>query len=160
MVRLNIPSAVLPVLQFPIYSKLVSEQSLIFLKVSGVERPSGEAVNPARNEDVSPRGDETCIFSPLALLHFYEGISMRKLAPEQVSYWDDFFISYRVYIMTGSFHISLLKGTLHVDKVHLRFKIANITDALPVYQRLRLRLPAERLHTETCQETWSFFGFT
>ena len=34
--------------------------------------------------------------------------------------------------MTGSFHISLLKGTLHVDKIHLRFKIANITDALPV----------------------------
>ena len=57
---------------------------------------------------------------------------MRKLAPEQVSYWDDFFISYRVYIMTGSFHISLLEGTLHVDKIHLRFKIANITHALPV----------------------------
>ena len=119
MVRLNIPSAVLPVLQFPIYSKLVSEQSLIFLKVSGLERPSGEAVSPARNEGVSPRGDETCIFSPLALLLFYEGISMRKLAPEQVSYWDDFFISYRVYIMTGSFHISLFEGTLHVDKIHV-----------------------------------------
>ena len=28
-----------------------------------------------------------------------------------------FLISYRVYIMTGSFHISLFEGTLHVDKV-------------------------------------------
>ena len=52
---------------------------------------------------------------------------MRKLAPVRVSYRDDFFISYRVYIMTGSFHISLFEGTLHVDKVHVRFKIADIT---------------------------------
>ena len=42
------------------------------------------------------------------------------------------FISYRVYIMTGSFHISLFEGTLHVDKIHVWFKIANITHALPV----------------------------
>ena len=52
---------------------------------------------------------------------------MRKLAPVRVSYRDDFFISYRVYIMTGSFHISLFEGTLHVDKLLVRFKIANIT---------------------------------
>ena len=57
---------------------------------------------------------------------------MRKLAPARVSYRDDFFISYRVYIMTGSFHISLFEGTLHVDKIHVWFKIANITHALPV----------------------------
>ena len=42
------------------------------------------------------------------------------------------FISYRVYMITGSFHISLFEGTLHVDKIHIRFKIANITHALPV----------------------------
>ena len=52
---------------------------------------------------------------------------MRKLTPARVSYRDDFFISYHVYIMTGSFHISLFEGTLHVDKIHIRFKIANIT---------------------------------
>ena len=57
---------------------------------------------------------------------------MRKLAPARVSYWDDFLISYRVYITTGSFHISLFKGTFHVDKIHLWFKIAHITHALPV----------------------------
>ena len=57
---------------------------------------------------------------------------MRKLAPARVSYRDDFFISYRVYIMTGSFHISLFEGTLHVDKIHVRFTIAKITHALPV----------------------------
>ena len=56
---------------------------------------------------------------------------MRKLAPARVTYRDDFLISYRVYIMTGSFHISLL-GTLHVDKIHLWFKIVNITHARPV----------------------------
>ena len=36
---------------------------------------------------------------------------MRKLAPARVSYRDYFFlISYRVYMMTGSFHISLLSS--------------------------------------------------
>ena len=57
---------------------------------------------------------------------------MRKLAPGQVSYRDDFLISFYVYMMTGSFHISLCEGTLHVNKIHVRFKIANITHALPV----------------------------
>ena len=75
---------------------------------------------------------------------------MRKLAPARVSYRDDSFISYRVYMMTGSFHISLFEGTLHVDKIHVRFKIANITHVLPV------PVPADRFHTETCGR----FAFT
>ena len=37
------------------------------------------------------------------------GVYMRKLAPARVSHWDDFLISYRVYMMTGSFHILLFK---------------------------------------------------
>ena len=44
---------------------------------------------------------------------------MRKLAPVRVSYQDDLLISYRVCMMTGSFHISLSEGTLHVDKIHV-----------------------------------------
>ena len=60
------------------------------------------------------------------------GVYMWKLAPGQVSYRDDFLISFYVYMMTGSFHISLCEGTLHVNKIHVRFKIANITHALPV----------------------------
>ena len=57
---------------------------------------------------------------------------MRKLTPARVSYRDDFLILYRVYIMTESFHISLFEGTLHVDKIQVWFKIANITRALPI----------------------------
>ena len=57
---------------------------------------------------------------------------MRKLAPARILYLDDFFISYRVYILTWSFHISLFEGTLYVEKIHVSFKIANITHALPV----------------------------
>ena len=40
-------------------------------------------------------------------------------------------------MMTGSFHISLFEGTLHIDKIHVRFKIANITHTLevPVYRQ-------------------------
>ena len=76
---------------------------------------------------------------------------MRKLALARVSYWADFFISYRVYIMTRSFHISLFEGTLHVDKIHVRFKIANFTHALPVpvYQQtdfIPKRVVVSRLH--------------
>ena len=44
---------------------------------------------------------------------------MRKLAPARVSYRDDFLILYLVYVMTGSFHILLFEGTLHVDKIHV-----------------------------------------
>ena len=60
------------------------------------------------------------------------GVYMRKLTPARVSYWDDFLISYYVYMMTGSFHITLFEGTLHVDKIHVCLKIANITYALPI----------------------------
>ena len=44
---------------------------------------------------------------------------MRKLAPARVSNRHDFLISYRVYMMTGLFHILLFEGTLHVDKMHV-----------------------------------------
>ena len=37
----------------------------------------------------------------------------------EFQYRDDFLISYRVYMMTGSFHISLFEGTLHVDKIQV-----------------------------------------
>ena len=57
---------------------------------------------------------------------------MRKLTPARVSHWDDFLISYRVYMMTGSFFTLLFNGTFHVDKIHVWLKIANITHALPV----------------------------
>ena len=50
------------------------------------------------------------------------GVYTRKLAPARVSYWDDFFISYHVYMMTVSFHFSLVEGTLHVYKIHVWFK--------------------------------------
>ena len=63
---------------------------------------------------------------------------MRKLAPARVSYLDDFFISYRVYIMTGSFYISLFEGTLHVDKIHVRFKMANMRMRYPFQSTSRL----------------------
>ena len=66
--------------------------------------------------------------------HFYWsiGVYMRKLTPARVSYWDDFLISYYVYMMTGSFHITLFEGTLHVDKIHVCLKITSITYELPV----------------------------
>ena len=50
---------------------------------------------------------------------FLGGVYMRKLALARVSYQDDFLISYRVYMMTGPFHILLFEGTLHVDRIHL-----------------------------------------
>ena len=37
-----------------------------------------------------------------------------------------------VYMMMGHFVSRLVEGTLHVDKIHVRFRIANITHALPV----------------------------
>ena len=81
----------------------------------------------------------------------WRGVYIRKLAAARVSYRDDFLISYRVYIMTGSFHMSLFEGKLHVDKIHVWFKIANITHALhvPVYRQtdfIPKRVVVSRLH--------------
>ena len=59
-------------------------------------------------------------------------LDKNHFAPARVSYRDDVLISYRVYMMTGSVHISLFECTVHVDKIHVWFKIANITHALPV----------------------------
>ena len=60
------------------------------------------------------------------------GVNMRKLPPAWVSYQDDFVILYHVYMLTGPFRILLVEGTIHVDKIHMWIKIANITHALPV----------------------------
>ena len=76
---------------------------------------------------------------------------MRNLTPVRVSYRDDFLISYRVYVMTGSFYISLFEGTLHVDKYthviqnHKHYACAT-----------RSSLPADQFHTEM----GSHFTFT
>ena len=53
--------------------------------------------------------------------------------------------------MTGSFYISLFKGTLHVDKIHVGFKIVSITHALlvSVYRQTDFapkRVVVSRLH--------------
>ena len=53
--------------------------------------------------------------------------------------------------MTGSFHISLFEGTLHVDKIHVRFKIAK-NYAYATHSSL----PADQFHTEMC----GCFAFT
>ena len=76
---------------------------------------------------------------------------MRKLAPARVSYRDDFLISYRVYMMTGSFHISLFEGTLHVDKINVGFKIANITHALPVPVYRQTDFTPKRVVVSCCE---------
>ena len=68
---------------------------------------------------------QNCLLVTSALLPL-GSVYMRKLAPARVSHWDDFLISYCVYMMTGSFHILLFKGTFHVDKIHVWFKFANI----------------------------------
>ena len=69
------PSAVLPVLQFPIYSKLESEQTLVVFKVSGVGRANGEATSREKRGRKPERGRnkhlfQTSIFSRLALVPF------------------------------------------------------------------------------------------
>ena len=72
------------------------------------------------------------------------GVYMRKLAPVRVSYRDDFLISHRVYIMTGSFHISLFEGTLQDDSKSQHYACAT-----------RSSLPGDRFHTETKRVVFS-----
>ena len=58
-------------------------------------------------------------FSLLSIIIILGGVYMRKLAPARVSYRDDFLILYPVYMMTGSFYISLFEGTLYVNKIYV-----------------------------------------
>ena len=80
----------------------------------------------------TPNQTDQCVRQLRGCLH-----EKTRTTPARVSHWDDFLISYRVYMMTGSFHILLFNCTFHVDKIHVWFQIANITHALlvPVYQQ-------------------------
>ena len=84
------------------------------------------------------KGPRRFHFQLTSVAQLLPGVYIRKLAPARVSYPDEFFISYRVYIMTGSFHISLVEGTLHVYKIHVRFKIANMRMRYPFQSTSRL----------------------
>ena len=44
---------------------------------------------------------------------------MRKFALARVSFPDYFLILHPVYMMTGSFHISLFEGIFHVNKIYV-----------------------------------------
>ena len=60
----------------------------------------------------------------------------------RVSYRDDLLISYRAYMMLGHFISRLFEGTLHVDKIHVPLKIANVMHALPVPVHPNSNLPS------------------
>ena len=71
-------------------------------------------------EDSNVIGAFPSVFLSQLNSHLFSGcVYTRKLALARVSYRHDFLISYRVYMMTGLFHISLFEGTLHVDKMHI-----------------------------------------
>ena len=57
---------------------------------------------------------------------------MGKLTPAQVSYLHECVILYCIYMMMGHFISRLFQGSLHVDKIHVRFKITNITQEIPI----------------------------
>ena len=66
--------------------------------------------------------------------------------------------------MTGSFHISLLEGTINVDKIHVWFKIVNIAHALlvTVYQQTDFT-PKSHLHDAVVRfrtPGWTHAGVT
>ena len=66
---------------------------------------------------------------------------MRKLAPARVSHWDDVLISYRVYMMTGSFHILLFNGTFYI-----KYTFGSKSQTLRM--RYSFQSTADRFHTE------------
>ena len=57
----------------------------------------------------------------------------------------------------GSFHISLFEGTLHVDKIHVWFKIANITHAPPVPVYRQTDFPPKRVDVSRLHDTVARF---
>ena len=62
------------------------------------------------------------------------GVYMRKLAQARVSYCNGFLISYRVYWMTSSFHISLFEGIYSMVRKYMCYSKS---------QTLRMRYPLQ-----------------
>ena len=80
---------------------------------------------------------------------------MRKLAPARVSYRHD--LLYRVHMIMGHFISGLFEGILHVDKIHVRFKIANITHALPVPGHRQTEFTTKRVVVSLSHDTFARF---
>ena len=80
---------------------------------------------------------------------------MRKLAPARVSYRHD--LLYRVHMIMGYFIPGLFEGILHVDKIHVRFKIANITHALPVPGHRQTEFTPKRVFVSRLLDTVARF---
>ena len=80
---------------------------------------------------------------------------MRKLAPARVSYRHD--LLYRVHMIMGHFIPGLFEGILHVDKIHVRFKIANITHALPVPGHRQTEFTPKRVVVSLSHDTFARF---
>ena len=59
--------------------------------------------------------------------------------------------------MTGSFHVSLFESTLHVDEIHVWFKIANITHTLPVPVYRQTDFTAKRVVVSRLRDTVANF---
>ena len=70
---------------------------------------------------------------------------MRKLAPAQVSYRDNFLILYRVYMMMGHFISCLFEGKLHVNKI----QTCAIQDRKHYACTICHSPPADQFHTQT-----------
>ena len=77
---------------------------------------------------------------------------MRKLAQARVSYRDDFLISYRIYMMTGSFHT-----VSRYLKVH--FMLIKYT-CDPKSQTLRMRYPFQSIGRPILRRNGCRLAFT
>ena len=75
---------------------------------------------------------------------------MRKLAPAQVSHQYGF-------LMLCHFISRLFEGTIHVDNIHVRFKIANITHALSVPGHRQTEFTPKRVVVSLSHDTFARF---
>ena len=82
---------------------------------------------------------------------------MRKLALARVSYRHDLLIWYRVHMIMGHFISGLFEGILHVDKVNVQLKIANITHALPVPGHRQTEFTPKRVVVSRLRDTVARF---
>ena len=85
------------------------------------------------------------------------GCSLEKIPTGASFIPDDFLILYPVYMMTGSFNISLFECTLHINKLNAWFKIANITHALPVPVHRHTDFPPKHVVVSRLHDTVARF---
>ena len=97
--------------------------------------------------------------SKVRLITLSKGVFTRENSHRHEFHMDDLLILYRVHMIMGHFTSGSFEGILHVDKINVRFKIANITNALPFPGHRQTEFTPKRVVVSCSHDTVARFRY-